>query len=71
MGPLEGVRIVEVASLAAGPFGAMVLADLGADVLRIERPRAADHGNAATKATLLLNRGRRSVAVRLHRSRYP
>jgi alpha-methylacyl-CoA racemase len=65
MGPLEGVRIVEVASLAAGPFGAMVLADLGADVLRIERPGAADHGNAATESTLLLNRGRRSVAIDL------
>ncbi len=41
MGPLDGVRVVEVASLARAPFGCMILADLGADVLRVERVRAA------------------------------
>jgi alpha-methylacyl-CoA racemase len=38
MGPLQGVRVVEFAGIGPGPFGAMVLADLGADVLRITRP---------------------------------
>ena len=38
MGPLHGVRVIEIASLAPAPFGCMVLADLGADVLRIDRP---------------------------------
>jgi alpha-methylacyl-CoA racemase len=38
MGPLQGVRVVEFAGIGPGPFGAMVLADLGAEVLRITRP---------------------------------
>jgi crotonobetainyl-CoA:carnitine CoA-transferase CaiB-like acyl-CoA transferase len=37
-GPLTGVRVVELAGLAPGPFGCMVLADLGADVVRVDRP---------------------------------
>ncbi|MFF5081483.1 CaiB/BaiF CoA transferase family protein [Actinoplanes sp. NPDC000266] len=37
-GPLEGIRVVELAGLAPGPFGCMVLADLGADVVRVDRP---------------------------------
>ncbi|MEA2617524.1 MAG: alpha-methylacyl-CoA racemase, partial [Chloroflexota bacterium] len=36
-GPLAGVRIVEVAGIGPGPFAAMMLADMGAEVLRIER----------------------------------
>ena len=38
MGPLKGIRVVEMAGLAPGPFAAMMLADMGAEVLRIERP---------------------------------
>jgi alpha-methylacyl-CoA racemase len=38
MGPLDGVRIIEIASLAPAPFGCMIMSDLGADVLRVERP---------------------------------
>ncbi len=38
MGPLQGVRVVEFAGIGPGPFGAMVLSDLGAEVLRITRP---------------------------------
>ena len=37
MGPLDGVRVIEIASLAPGPFACMMLADLGADVVRVER----------------------------------
>ena len=37
MGPLHGVRVIEIASLAPAPFGCMILADLGADVLRVDR----------------------------------
>src|SRR6185312_16300203 len=37
MGPLQGIRVVEIESLAPAPFGCMVLADLGADVLRVGR----------------------------------
>ena len=38
MGPLQGIKVVEMAGLAPGPFAAMMLADMGAQVLRIERP---------------------------------
>lgn len=44
MGPLKGFKIIELAGIGPGPFAAMLLADLGADVLRIERPRPADIG---------------------------
>lgn len=40
-GPLQGVRVVELAGIGPGPFCAMMLGDLGADVLRIARPGAA------------------------------
>lgn len=42
MGPLAGLRVIELASLGPGPFCAMVLSDLGADVLRLERPGGND-----------------------------
>jgi crotonobetainyl-CoA:carnitine CoA-transferase CaiB-like acyl-CoA transferase len=38
MGPLEGIRIIEFAGLGPAPFGAMMLADLGADIIRVDRP---------------------------------
>jgi alpha-methylacyl-CoA racemase len=38
MGPLNGVRIVEFAGLGPAPFGAMMLADLCADIIRVDRP---------------------------------
>ena len=37
MGPLDGIKILEIAGIGPGPFCAMLLADLGAEVLRIER----------------------------------
>jgi alpha-methylacyl-CoA racemase len=61
MGPLAGVRVVEVAGIGPGPFAAMLLADLGAEVVRVERP-ASSRGAWPT----VLARGRRSVAVDLH-----
>src|SRR5688572_26677336 len=63
MGPLDGVRVIEVAGIGPGPFCAMVLADLGADVVRIDRPPAG--GDPAAARFDVLNRGRRSVAVDL------
>ena len=36
-GPLQGVRVVEIASLAPAPFGCMILSDLGADVIQVDR----------------------------------
>ncbi|GAB1640515.1 CaiB/BaiF CoA transferase family protein [Krasilnikovia sp. MM14-A1259] len=63
-GPLAGVRVVELESLAPGPFGAMILADLGADVVRVDRPGGPGSGRLAAPATAL-QRGRRVVAVDL------
>jgi alpha-methylacyl-CoA racemase len=63
MGPLSGVKVVELAGIGPAPFGCMLLAELGADVLRIERP-----GGGLTMSPPefeLLNRGRRSVALDL------
>ncbi|GAB1691863.1 CaiB/BaiF CoA transferase family protein [Krasilnikovia sp. M28-CT-15] len=63
-GPLAGVRVVELESLAPGPFGCMMLADLGADVVRIDRPGGPGAGRIAAPATAL-QRGRRVVPVDL------
>ena len=62
MGPLTGVRVIEIASLAPAPFGCMILADLGADVLRIDRLGSSA---AITPPPGPLDRGRRTVAVDL------
>lgn len=61
MGPLTGVRVVEIASAAPAPFGCMVLGDLGADVIRVDR--AAADANGAPVDPLLRNR--RSVGIDL------
>lgn len=61
-GPLVGVRVVEIASLAPAPFGTMLLADLGADVLRIDR---AGSSAAITPPPGPLDRGKRSIAADL------
>ncbi|MFF0450300.1 CaiB/BaiF CoA transferase family protein [Streptomyces sp. NPDC004609] len=62
-GPLYGVRVLEIASLAPAPFTCMVLADLGADILRIDRVTDVDDRPQPTGDPL--HRGRRSVAVDL------
>lgn len=65
-GPLAGVRVVEIGSIGPGPLCAMLLADLGADVLRIDRVGAGPPlGPGGDHTTELLHRGRRSVAVDL------
>ena len=63
-GPLAGVRVVEIAGIGPGPHACMILADLGADVIRVERPG----GQVLTGGpTDLLNRGRPSVALDIKR----
>ncbi|MFC4909801.1 CaiB/BaiF CoA transferase family protein [Actinomadura gamaensis] len=64
-GPLAGVRVVELAGIGPGPFAAMLLADLGADVIRVDRAAAARKGGGATGGTDFTNRGKRSIAVDL------
>ena len=67
MGPLTGIKVVEVASIGPGPFCAMMLADMGADVVRIDRKGGdARPSGAETEARYnVLNRGRRSIALDL------
>jgi len=64
-GPLQGVRVVEFAGLGPGPFCGMLLADLGADVVRIDRRGARGGLIGALGATSLLDRGKRSIALDL------
>ncbi|MEU6576616.1 CaiB/BaiF CoA-transferase family protein [Streptomyces sp. NPDC046805] len=62
-GPLSGVRVVELAGIGPGPFAAMLLADLGADVVRVDRPGGG--GLAIDPAYDITNRNKRSVVVDL------
>ena len=63
MGPLEGIRVIELASLAPAPFGCMILSDLGAEVLRVERPEHCGAGRPAPVDPL--TRGRTSIGLNL------
>jgi alpha-methylacyl-CoA racemase len=65
MGPLHGVRVVEIANIGPVPFTAMVLADMGADVVRVDRARDTAGPVPGPTADAVMNRGRRSVAVDL------
>lgn len=68
MGVLSGIRVIEFEAIGPGPFGAMLLSDMGADVLRIDRPEApTDLGpkSATGKVVNVTGRGRRSVTLDL------
>jgi alpha-methylacyl-CoA racemase len=65
MGPLAGVRVIEIAGIGPGPFCAMLLSDMGAEVLRIDRADEVDRQGAAEPQDVLVRRGRRSLAVDL------
>jgi len=62
MGPLEGIKIIEVAGIGPGPFCGMMLADMGAEVIRIDRVGG---GLGGAIPNDIMNRNRRSVAVNL------
>ena len=64
-GPLTGVRVVEMACIGPGPFAGMLLADLGADVVRVDRPDNVGGPRSDAESHLVLDRGRCSVAVDL------
>jgi len=65
MGPLHGINVVEFAGLGPGPFCGMMLADAGADVVRIERPRPPGDGMSRLVLNPVLDRGKRSIALDL------
>jgi CoA:oxalate CoA-transferase len=70
--PLAGLRILEVGNLIAGPFCGMLLADMGADVIKVERPKAGDltrgmppFVNGSSASFSALNRNKRSIVLDL------
>jgi alpha-methylacyl-CoA racemase len=65
MGPLSGVKIIEVAGIGPGPFAALMLSDMGADVIRVDRASNAAGGDPSAPPSDTLNRGRRSIALDL------
>src|SRR5438309_10460710 len=60
-GPLQGFKVIEMAGIGPGPFTAMMLADMGAEVLRVDRPNA----RVLNPDKDVLSRGRRSIGVDL------
>jgi alpha-methylacyl-CoA racemase len=64
-GPLAGLRVIELAGIGPCPFGAMVLADLGADVLRVERSTVVPAARPEGVSWDILQRGKRSIGVDL------
>jgi alpha-methylacyl-CoA racemase len=64
MGPLAGIKIIEIAGLGPGPFAAMLLADMGAEVVRIDRP-GGQLISFPDPDYDVLNRGRRAAAINL------
>ncbi|MBL8415209.1 MAG: CoA transferase [Propionivibrio sp.] len=69
MGPLAGIRIIEMAGIGPAPFAAMMLSDLGAEVIRIDRKgRPETNAFDVIKSGGFLNRGRRSIALDLKKA---
>lgn len=68
-GPLAGCRIIEIAGIGPGPFAAMMLADMGADVIRVERAQSVRGPAPDTPHWDVMLRGRRNVAIDLKNDR--
>src|SRR5262249_19374342 len=73
-GPLHGYRIVDLTSMVSGPSATMLLADQGADVIKVENPQGGDHTRAAANrragfsaSFLNNNRNKRSITLDLKR----
>src|SRR5258707_3590876 len=64
MGPLSNVRVIEIAGIGPGPFAAMLLSDMGADVVRVDRAQSVEEGFDPGWMEVL-NRGRRRIGVGL------
>ena len=65
MGPLQGITIIELQGIGPGPFCGMMLSDMGAEVIRIDRAGNVSGGDPATPPVDVLARGRKSIAVDL------
>jgi alpha-methylacyl-CoA racemase len=64
-GPLAGIRVIEIAGLGPGPFCGMLLADLGAEVIRVDRPISTAGWLIGSAGNDLMNRGKRTIAIDL------
>ena len=64
-GPLSGITIIELAGIGPGPFAGMLLSDMGATVIRVERSQAVRGGDPANPPKDISNRGRLSIGVDL------
>ena len=74
--PLEGIRVIDLTRVLAGPFATMILSDLGADVIKVELPGRGDDSrafgpfkNATSLYFFAINRGKRSVSLNLKAER--
>src|SRR5713101_6346225 len=65
MGPLSGIRVLEFEAIGPGPFAGMLLADMGADVLVVDRPASSDLGLKRERWYDVMMRGKRSVTLDL------
>jgi len=65
VGPLSGVKIVELAGIGPGPFAGMMLSDMGADIVRVDRAAGVNPAAFDLPNFELMNRGRRSIGVDL------
>lgn len=65
MGPLQGVRVIEIAGIGPGPFCGMMLSDMGAEVIRIDRADRVRGGDPDSPPVMVNDRGRQSVGVDL------
>src|SRR6185295_3324255 len=65
MGPLAGIKVLELESIGPAPFAGMLLADMGADVLVIDRPATTDLGLKRERWQDVMMRGKRSVTLDL------
>ncbi|CAA0116548.1 Acetyl-CoA:oxalate CoA-transferase [Halioglobus japonicus] len=65
MGPLQGLTIIEIAGIGPGPFAAMLLADMGANVIRVERPGGSIFSAAHNPKLDFLNRNKRCISIDL------
>ncbi|MCU0612658.1 MAG: CoA transferase, partial [Candidatus Eisenbacteria bacterium] len=74
--PLEGIRVVDLTRVLAGPFCTMILSDLGADVIKVEVPGRGDDSrafgpfkNGTSLYFFAINRGKRSISLNLKTER--
>ena len=65
MGPLSGIKVIEFEAIGPGPFAGMLLADMGADVILVDRPAPGDLGLKRERWNDVMMRGKRSVTLDL------